>query len=268
MKVVRSPKVMQRMALAWKRTGVKVGLVPTMGALHEGHLSLVRLARRRAQVVVMSVYVNPTQFGPKEDFARYPRPFAQDRALAQAAGVDVLFHPRTLYAEDASTVVEESVLSQGRCGASRPGHFRGVATVVTKLLLLALPDVAVFGQKDAQQCDVIERMVRDLNLPVKVVRAPVVRDRRGLALSSRNRYLSAEEYEQALALPQTLAAVKGMGPSAAVREARRRLEQAPGLRVDYVEAVNGRLCAAIFVGRTRLIDNVALTAGKRKAGRR
>jgi len=249
---------MQRMALAWKRAGVRVGLVPTMGALHVGHLSLVRLARRRADVVVMSIYVNPAQFGPKEDFAKYPRPYARDRKLAEGAGVDVLFVPRSLYAEDASTMVEESELSQGRCGASRPGHFRGVATVVAKLLLLVLPEVAVFGQKDAQQCDVIARMVRDLHLPVKVLRAPVVRDGRGLALSSRNRYLGAEEYEQALALPRVLAAVHRMKPAAAVREARRQLERAPGVRVDYVEAVNGRLCAAVFVGRTRLIDNVAL----------
>jgi pantoate--beta-alanine ligase len=267
LRVITRPSAMQQQALAWKRAGLRVALVPTMGALHAGHLSLVARARRLADVVVMSIYVNPTQFGPKEDFTRYPRPFARDRQLAAEAGVDVLFHPRTLYYPDDSTVVEERELARGRCGAWRPGHFTGVATVVAKLFLIVQPDVAVFGQKDAQQCDVIERMVRDLWMPVRVVRAPIVRDARGLALSSRNSYLSAEDYERALALPQALkAAAQRQDPAEAVREAKRRLARAPGVEVEYVECVGGRLCAAVRVGSTRLIDNVPLAAARKRRG--
>jgi pantoate--beta-alanine ligase len=262
MRVVAGPAAMRRRALGWKREGRRVALVPTMGALHEGHVSLVARARRLADVVVMSIYVNPTQFGPREDFARYPRPFARDRRLAAEAGVDVLFHPRSLYHADDSTVVEERELARGRCGEGRPGHFTGVATVVAKLFLIVQPDVAVFGQKDAQQCDVIERMVRDLWLPVRVVRAPIVRDAWGLALSSRNRYLGPEDYERALALPRALkAAARRAGPREAEREARRLLARAPGLEVEYVACVQGRLCAAVRVGTTRLIDNVPLRRG-------
>lgn len=260
MKIVRSPQAMQRLALSWRRQGLRVALVPTMGALHEGHLSLVRLARRRADVVVMSIYVNPTQFGAGEDFDRYPRPFAQDRALAEKSGVDVLFAPRSLYAADDSTRVEECELSRGRCGNFRPGHFAGVTTVVAKLFLLTLPDVAVFGQKDAQQCDVVERMVRDLYFPVKILRAPIRRDAKGLALSSRNAYLNPEEYQRALALPRTLREAARSGGADPVRVARRLLASIPNVRVEYVEWVRGRLCAAVRVGRTRLIDNVACPA--------
>ncbi|NJK92393.1 MAG: pantoate--beta-alanine ligase [Blastochloris sp.] len=211
MKLISSPREMQREALRLKRGGKKIALVPTMGALHEGHLSLVRLARRRTDVVVMSIYVNPTQFGPKEDFQRYPRPWKEDCRLAREAGVTHLFAPRELYAADASTWVEETTFSQGRCGAFRPGHFRGVTTVVMILFQLVQPDWAVFGQKDAQQCDVIERMIRDLHLPIKMLRAPIVRNRQGLALSSRNRYLSPEGLKTALKLSESLkrAAARG-----------------------------------------------------------
>jgi pantoate--beta-alanine ligase len=269
MKVISNPAVMQREALRMRREGRRIVLVPTMGALHQGHLSLVKLARRRGDTVVLSIYVNPTQFGPKEDFAKYPRPFSRDRQLAAAAGVDILFAPKNLYAADAdrkstrlnsshlnaadaSAAVTESALSLGRCGAFRPGHFNGVTTVVAKLFNLVQPVAAVFGQKDAQQCDVLERMARDLNFPVNIIRAPIVRDANGVALSSRNAYLSAAEYETA---KRFAAALK---QSAAVGDARRKLAAVGGLRVQYVEAANGRLCAAVVVGRTRLIDNVGL----------
>jgi len=250
---------MQRQALLWKRAGRKIGFVPTMGALHEGHLSLVRQARRRADVVVMSIYVNPVQFGPGEDFRRYPRPFARDRRLAEQAGVDCVFAPLNLYGPGESTRVTEAFCSRGRCGDFRPGHFEGVATVVAKLFNIVQPDVAVFGQKDAQQCDVLERMVRDLNFPVRMVRAPILRDARGLALSSRNAYLKPAEYETALHLPRLLqqAAREGNADRACTR-ARTLLGKVPGLKVQYVEAAGNRLCAAVQVGSTRLIDNVPL----------
>lgn len=226
-----------------------------MGALHEGHLELVRRARRECEVVVVSIYVNPTQFGPKEDLARYPRPRQQDLALCREAGVDWVFAPVNLYLPDHSTFVEEGHFSQGRCGTSRPGHFRGVATVVLKLFNLVRPTNAYFGQKDAQQADVLQRMVRDLDVPVKVVRVPTVRSREGLALSSRNQYLSAEEKTTATEFARLL---REAGRRTAKPETwlRPRLEKLPGVRIDYIEDAGGRLCAAVWVGTTRLIDNV------------
>jgi pantoate--beta-alanine ligase len=167
MKVIRSMAAMRRESAAWVRSGEVVGLVPTMGALHEGHLTLIRRARKECRRVVVTIYVNPTQFGPKEDLARYPRPRRQDLALCREAGVDLVFAPENLYLPDHSTWVEETECSQGRDGASRPGHFRGVATVVLKLFNLVRPTRAYFGQKDAQQVDVIRRMVRDLDVPVR-----------------------------------------------------------------------------------------------------
>lgn len=263
MKIIASPREMQRQASLLKKKGKRIALVPTMGALHEGHLSLLKLARKRAEVVVMSRYVNPTQFGPKEDFKKYPRPRARDHRLAREEKVDILFEPETLYASDASTIVEESTLSQGRCGADRPGHFRGVTTVVCKLFLIVQPSSAVFGLKDAQQVDVIERMVRDLHFPITLVKAPIIRDANGLALSSRNAYLSAPEYEQALALPKALQKTSRMfgkeSAAKALAQVRRELKRASGLHTEYVEYVNGRLCAAVKVGKTRLLDNVALS---------
>ena len=251
---------MQREAYRIKRSGKKISFVPTMGALHDGHLSLVRLARRKGDIVVMSIYVNPAQFGPREDFSRYPRPFSKDAALAAGAGVNILFAPKDLYNKDDSTRVLESFLSQGRCGAFRTGHFDGVTTVVAKLFNIVQPDVVIFGQKDAQQCDVLKRMVRDLHFPIKLVRAPVIRDRKGLAMSSRNAYLGAGEYQTALNLPRILKQAAKQGPALAVRTAEKLLARVPGLEVQYVEAARGRLCAAVKVGVTRLIDNVPLAA--------
>jgi pantoate--beta-alanine ligase len=254
MKIVDSRSVMQRQGAAWQRSGERVGLVPTMGALHEGHLTLIRRARKECQRVVVSIYVNPTQFGPKEDLARYPRPRRQDLALCRQEGVDIVFAPENLYRPDHSTFVEEGAVSQGRDGASRPDHFRGVATVVLKLFNLVLPTRAYFGQKDAQQVDVIQRMVRDLDAPVKIVVVPTVRDPDGVALSSRNRYLSPVERAVAVEFAGRLqAAVKRKGN--AVAWLRAALKRMPGLRLDYVELAGDRLCAAVFVGQTRLIDN-------------
>ena len=245
---------MQRQSAAWAKSGERIGLVPTMGALHEGHMTLVRRARKECRKVIVTIYVNPTQFGPKEDLARYPRPREQDLAMCRKEGVDLVFAPDNLYQPDHSTFVEESVVSQGRDGASRPGHFRGVATVVLKLFNLTRPTNAYFGQKDAQQVDVIRRMVRDLDVPVKLVIVPTVRDPDGLAMSSRNRYLSPEERAVGVEFARLLQlAAKRKSRNAGWLAA--ELKKISGLKLDYVERTEDRLCAAVFIGKTRLIDN-------------
>jgi pantoate--beta-alanine ligase len=255
-------------------------LVPTMGALHEGHAALIRRARRVAGKdgsVVVSIFVNPTQFGPKEDLSRYPRPFAEDRRLCASLGVDALFHPSAgeMYREDFSTWVNEETASTGLCGASRPGHFRGVCTVVLKLFTIAQPDAAIFGMKDFQQCGVIARMVRDLDVPVRLVFTPTVRERDGLALSSRNTFLSPEERAEAPSLRRALLAaraafLKGERSAAKLtRMVRRTISDTP--QVDYVDVVDAvslapvraaktgdTIALAAFFGRTRLIDNIQL----------
>jgi pantoate--beta-alanine ligase len=254
MKVVDSAKMMQRQSAKWVRSGETVGFVPTMGALHEGHLTLIRRARKECQRVIVSIYVNPTQFGPKEDLAKYPRPREKDLELCRREGVDLVFAPENLYLPDHSTYIEEGAVSLGRDGASRPGHFRGVATIVLKLFHLVRPTKAYFGQKDAQQVDVIQRMVRDLDVPVKIVVVPTVRDPDGVALSSRNQYLSPEERAVAVKFAALLQqAVKRKSKPATWLG--QQLTKAPGLRLDYVELAGERLCAAVFVGKTRLIDN-------------
>jgi len=254
MKIVDSMRAVRRLSAAWARSGETVGLVPTMGALHEGHLTLIRRARKECQRVVVSIYVNPTQFGPKEDLARYPRPRRHDLALCREAGVDVVFAPENLYLSDHSTFVEETAVSLGRDGASRPGHFRGVGTVVLKLFNLTRPTRAYFGQKDAQQVDVVRRMVRDLDVPVKLVVVPTVRDPDGVALSSRNRYLSTGERAIAVEFAKLLqmAVKRKSNPAAWLRD---ELKAVFGLKLDYVEFAGDRLCAAVFIGKTRLIDN-------------
>ena len=254
MKIVASLPAIQRQSARWVRSGVTVGLVPTMGALHEGHLTLIRRARKECARVVVSIYVNPTQFGPKEDLAKYPRPREKDLALCRKEGVDVVFAPENVYLPDHSTYVEEGAVSQGRDGASRPGHFRGVATVVLKLFNLVRPTQAYFGQKDAQQVDVIQRMVRDLDVPVKIIVVPTVRDPDGLALSSRNAYLSPKERAVAVEFAKLLQRA-AKRPADSARWLRGQLGRAPGLKLDYVALAGDRLCAAVFVGKTRLIDN-------------
>lgn len=274
---------MQRLAWRWRRRGVPIGFVPTMGYLHAGHVSLMNRARRHvrgAGKVVVSIYVNPTQFGPGEDFARYPRDLKRDEKLCRTAGVDVLFVPsdREMYPDDetgdASTYVVEEKLSRGLEGAARPTHFRGVTTVVAKLFNLVLPNAAVFGAKDYQQALIVNRMVRDLHFPVRIQVAPTWREPDGLAISSRNKYLSAEERRQAVVLWEAIQLARRSvrdGPVSAARLKRQvaRLVRAkPAARLDYVEFIapgtlqpvrpvkrGDQMALAVFIGKTRLIDN-------------
>jgi pantoate--beta-alanine ligase len=265
-----------------RRVPRPVVLVPTMGALHAGHAALIDRARKLAGArgtVVVSVFVNPTQFGPREDLARYPRPFAADRRLCAQHGADVIFHPaaEAMYPEGYSTFVEETGVSAPLCGASRPGHFRGVATVVLKLLQIVAPQVAVFGLKDYQQCAVIRRMVRDLHLSVRIAAVETVREADGLALSSRNRYLTAAERAQAPVLRRALLAARTAFRSGERSAARLRqkiaatIATAPLARLDYAEVVDADslrriakverpavMAGAVFFGQTRLIDNLRL----------
>ena len=260
----------------WRKAGETIVLVPTMGALHAGHLSLIGIAKGHAGRVVASIFVNPSQFGPKEDFKRYPRDEAGDVKKLAEADVDLVFLPSTdeMYPAGFSTKVSLPSLTDDLCGAARPNHFEGVATVVTKLLLQCAPDVAVFGEKDFQQLLVIKRLVRDLNIPVEIVGAPIVREEDGLALSSRNGYLSAAERKTAPFLHQVLAETaaslaNGEGCDAATSAGRFKLE-GKGFRVDYVAVrdpetlaplfgpIKGpaRVMGAAYLGTTRLIDNV------------
>jgi pantoate--beta-alanine ligase len=264
-----------------RHAGKRVGFVPTMGALHEGHLSLVRAARASSDIVVASIFVNPTQFGPNEDLAKYPRSFERDCDLLEREGVDLLFAPSVeeMYPAGAVTWVTVEDLSNKLDGRSRPGHFRGVTTVVCKLFHVVEPDAAFFGQKDAAQLAIISRMVRGLNLPIKILAGPIVRESDGLALSSRNAYLNPDERKRALVLHRSLLRLKELADSgeqdaakliAAGREA---FSVEPSVRLDYLEIVNpetldpvqdisrGALAAvAAYVGSTRLIDNVLLPA--------
>jgi len=246
---------MQKASLQWRRSGKRVVLVPTMGALHEGHAALIRKARELGDRVVVSCYVNPTQFNQRTDYRNYPKRPSMDRRLAKAAGADVLFRPAQLYAPDASTWVEELDRSKSRCGKYRPNHFRGVATVVTKLFGIVQPDVALFGEKDLQQCEVVERMVRDFFLPVRIVRHPIVRERDGLAMSSRNLRLSRHQRELAGFWALSVGAAARQGAAYAKGHLQKLLRRVAGVKLEYAEVVDGHLCAAAWVGRVRLIDN-------------
>ncbi|HEX5379661.1 MAG TPA: pantoate--beta-alanine ligase [Phenylobacterium sp.] len=278
--VVRTVADLRAQVRAWRRAGLTVGMVPTMGALHEGHLSLVRLAKARADRVVASIFVNPTQFGPNEDFDAYPRDEGRDSSLLAEAGCDLLFAPTVaeMYPPGASTTVTVAGVSEPLDGQARPGHFAGVATVVTKLLNQCQPDVAVFGEKDYQQLQVIKRLVRDLDLPVEIVGGPTARAQDGLALSSRNAYLSDAERAVAPALARALrAAAQALGSGARVddveAQALASIREAGFSSVDYFEVrdandlsrlgpgpVGGeaRILVAARLGRTRLIDNMAV----------
>ena len=264
MNIFREPKELQKYCREQKLAGKKIALVPTMGYLHEGHLSLIETAKKRgADEIVVSVFVNPVQFGPNEDYEKYPRDEAADLEKCRAAGATAVFFPTpaNMYLERHSVYIVEEDLSRGLCGARRPGHFRGVCTVVAKLFNLAHPDFAVFGQKDYQQAQIIKRMVRDLNFDLEVVVAPIVREESGLARSSRNTYLSAQEKEMALAISRSL---KNATSLAGIEK---ELADA-GLRVDYVECVDAEtleardkiepgvcVLVAAYCGKTRLIDN-------------
>ena len=281
--IARTQDELRRTVDVWRAAGERIGFVPTMGALHAGHLSLVRLARGRANKVVASVFVNPAQFGPNEDFNRYPRQPEKDGAMLEEAGCDLLFLPdvATIYPPGNATFVEPAGAAEGLEGACRPGHFRGVATVVCALFNLVRADVAVFGEKDAQQLAVIRQMVRDLHLPVEIVPGPTVREADGLAMSSRNAYLSPEERRAATVLHRSLRAAEaaigeGERLGEAVRERLREiLNTEPLARVEYAEVVDaesfqpvetlrGRLVLplAVRIGGTRLIDNIRLTVGE------
>lgn len=278
MVVVKSPCEMQGIARKIHGGGKTIAVVPTMGFLHEGHLSLVDRARKEADVVVLTLFVNPIQFGPNEDFTVYPRDQKRDEALCEARGVDYLFAPEAsaMYAPDASVRIDEGALSRHLCGAVRPGHFSGVCTVVAKLFNITMADAAVFGQKDAQQVAVVRRMVRDLDIPVKIVMSPIVREADGLAMSSRNTRLTPEGRKSALGLSAALKAATeaygaGERDAAKARELMREVMEAHGLKVDYASAVDyatledaealgpGTLLAvAAYAGPVRLIDNAML----------
>lgn len=266
-----------------KKRGLRVGLVTTMGYLHDGHLSLVRTAKSENDVVVMTIFVNPLQFGPQEDFAAYPRDLVRDAALAEKAGADMIFAPEVaeMYREYPQyTTVQVSYLTEGLCGASRPGHFTGVATVVTKLFMIVLPETAYFGQKDYQQFQVIKRMTDDLNYPLEVKMVPIRREADGLAMSSRNTYLSENERQQALCLSDSLRICKELYAKGERSTARllaameQRINREPSARIDYLQICNAETLApldniegnvvvvlAVYIGRTRLIDNMLLNNG-------
>jgi len=263
-----------------QRRGKSV-LVPTMGALHRGHLELIRVAREHAGnhgEVAVSIFVNPLQFEPGSDFEKYPRPEPTDEKFCEDGGVNLLFRPREMYFDDRSVYVEETQLSAGLCGAARPGHFRGVCTVVTKLFNLLAPTAAVFGQKDYQQLAIIRRMVRDLNFPVEIIGVPTVREADGLALSSRNQYLSSEERAEATVLYRAITRVKELvergehSVTKLIDAARDVLSPAKRARIDYITIVDAEnfepleklrptalIALAVFIGKTRLIDNLRLT---------
>ena len=279
MEIVSNPRDMQAVSLAWRKLGQKVAFVPTMGYFHDGHLSLMRYGRQHGDRLVVSLFVNPTQFGPSEDLDRYPRDLEKDSALAREVGVDVLYTPTAadMYPLGYQTYVTVEDLSQPMCGATRPGHFRGVATVVLKLFHQVLPHLAIFGEKDYQQLAVIKRMVADLNVPVEVVGRPIVREADGLAMSSRNSYLSPEERRSALGLFQALTRARDLAASGEAKadkiltEVKQMISQTPNTRLDYavlvdtdtlhnVDTIRGsaRLAVAAMVGGTRLIDNMLL----------
>ncbi|MBE6380409.1 MAG: pantoate--beta-alanine ligase [Lentisphaerae bacterium] len=276
MKIFHQPGELQAYALECKRSGKRIALVPTMGFLHAGHASLIDIARERGDEVIVSIFVNPTQFAPNEDLDKYPRDFENDCRLCEAHGATAVFAPapESMYASDRSIWVDETTLSKVLCGKSRPIHFRGVLTVVSKLFNLALPDVAVFGKKDAQQAIIIKRMVRDLNFPVEIVLGDLIRDTDNVAMSSRNRYLSEDERRRARSISESVfyaeKQLKAQGVAAVdevVEYARKHITEAGGV-VDYVEvrdssdleAPTASSCGVLFAvaavfGTTRLIDN-------------
>ena len=280
--IVRTVGDLRARIAKWRKAGERIALVPTMGALHQGHLSLAALAKKQADRAVVSIFVNPIQFGPREDFNLYPRDEAGDLQKLAGAGADLVFapDPGEMYPPGFSTRVNVGDLTEDLCGAARPNHFDGVATVVTKLLLQCAPDIAIFGEKDYQQLLVIKLLVRDLNIPVEIVGAPIVRESDGLALSSRNAYLSPAERKIAPLLHRTIVEIaadlaNGRGADDAAEAARFKLEAA-GFRVNYVavrhpDTLNplhgpvkqARVLAAAFLGKTRLIDNVPVRATNR-----
>ncbi len=282
MEVVTKAKEMQDIALTLKKEGKSIGFVPTMGYFHEGHLSLMRKAREENDIVVVSIFVNPLQFGPNEDYERYPRDEERDLKLAGEVGVDYVFMPTVeeLYPDDFSTYVEVEKLTEGLCGRCRPGHFRGVTTVVAKLFNIVQPNRAYFGKKDYQQLKVIQRMVRDLNFPIEIVPCPTVREPDGLAMSSRNKYLSPDERKSALSLYKSLKLAEELiksgerNPEKVKKEMEKLILNHPHVtKIDYIEIVDPEdlepvkeissdvlVALAAWVGKARLIDNLEVRA--------
>lgn len=278
MKIVGTVKEVREQVKEWKKQGLSVGFVPTMGYLHEGHKSLMDAARKGNDKVVVSIFVNPMQFGPTEDLATYPRDLDHDAALCESAGVDLIFHPEAeeMYEKDFCSFVDMTGLTEGLCGKTRPIHFRGVCTVVNKLFNIVTPDHVYFGQKDGQQLAVIKRMVRDLNMDIEIVGCPIVREEDGLAKSSRNTYLSPEERKAALILSKTVALGKELAKTEkdankVVEAMKKNIETEPLAKIDYVEAVDAlsmgpveklegtcMLAMAVYIGKTRLIDNTLI----------
>lgn len=279
MKVIKTIQALRRYIRSVKVKGKKVGFVPTMGYLHEGHLSLMRRAKRDCDIAIASIFVNPAQFGPKEDYKKYPRDMKRDLKLARSATLDCLFAPSAsqMYPREYLTYVNVDKLSSVLCGASRPGHFRGVATVVTKLFNIVQPDAAYFGQKDAQQARIIEKMAEDLNMPVKIKVMPIVREQDGLAMSSRNVYLNARERKDALILYRALCLAKSLisagerNAAKIARAMRGMISEIAYAIIDYVEIVDKDsltplkilkgevlIALAVWFGKTRLIDNIAV----------
>jgi pantoate--beta-alanine ligase len=279
MKILNTAEDMRSASRLARRGGKRLGFVPTMGALHEGHLSLVRAARARCDAVAVSIFVNPTQFAPNEDFTSYPRNFDRDSELLEKEGVEFLFAPsaQEIYPDGAATWVTVDAIADRLCGKSRPGHFRGVTTVVAKLFHIVEPDVAVFGQKDAAQAAIIRRMVRDLKFPIELVVCPIVREADGLAMSSRNAYLTPQERRQALTLYRSLLEIQSLfaagerDPAKLIHAGKKIFAAEPQVRLDYLEIVDPEtlefvsriretalVAVAAFVGTTRLIDNTLI----------
>ena len=281
MQVTKTIKTTREQIREWKKAGYSIGLVPTMGFLHEGHASLIRKCREENDKVVVSVFVNPTQFGPNEDLEDYPRDFERDCALCESIGADLIFHPEPeeMY-QDACAYVSINTLSDTLCGKTRPIHFKGVCTVVSKLFNIVTPDNAYFGQKDAQQLAIIRKMVKDLNFDIRIVGCPIIREDDGLAKSSRNTYLSAEERKAALCLSRAVRkgqeiVSKGCTSESVMEEMRAIVESEPLARIDYISVVDALtmqpvekvdrdvlVAMAVYIGKTRLIDNFSYEVQK------
>lgn len=284
MRVIRNIRTMRNCVRKVKGEKKTIGFIPTMGALHQGHLSLINRAKKNCEVVVVSIFVNPLQFGPREDFKKYPRSFVADKQICQKIGVDFLFVPRVkeIYPPDYCSYVRVRGLEDKLCGVFRQRHFQGVATIVHKLFNIIQPDIAYFGQKDFQQAVIINRMVRDLDIPLKIRVLPIVREKDGLAMSSRNRYLNKEERKDALVLFQSLQLAKQMlkkgerNSARIISQMKRMIKKVPNAKIDYVSIVNPEsledvrliekkvlIALAVWIGKARLIDNMILNFGKR-----
>ena len=282
MKVAKTIESVRHLVKAARKEDKTIGFVPTMGALHRGHISLIEAAKKKCDFVVVSIFVNPTQFGPKEDFAKYPRPIKADLKVCRKAGVDVVFAPTPdeMYPAEKLTWVDVEKLNEPLCGQFRPGHFRGVATVCAKLFNIVTPDIAYFGRKDAQQAIIIKRMVADLNMPLKIVVCPTVREKNGLAMSSRNQYLTSQQRKDAALIYKSLQKCRhtirqgGRSTRKIIAEMRKILNRIPSAEIQYVSIVDaetlqnvdkiaGKVFAAVAVkvGSTRLIDNILIEVG-------